>query len=924
MSTQLILYPQSFKGSFGSTITPTPANSQFLVNGSSFLNLSTTTLHNTNAGIPSQDAINNSPPTILGKWYRFTTTGSPWGAVTAPTNTNNNLVLSYNATAGHTGVYQQLSQMSTTGQYDIVITIATPVVGTITIKIFDGTIQTVSAPITSNLNTITFTFTSPSTNPTFLIDYTSTVGNLTLEDISIQPNQVSPPQTFTNLQSGEVICDLYEEEAIPLTLSVDDFKNAAEQVKSYSKDFDLPATKRNNKIFDNIFEVTRADDGLVFNPLKQTRAALKQDGFLLFEGYLRLINIKDQEGEISYNVNLFSQVIALADRLQDLTFDNIDFTELNHAYNRTNIISSADTDGLALTNPLPVGTFAGTAGASVTDVLKYPFIDWDHQFLVGGTGSGTGATSGNPELIKLETAFRPCIKIKYLIDKIFANSGFNYTSDFFNTTEFSKLFMDFNWGAGGSPSGVVDNTGVGAIDYPAHLTLSTAAFALIPFNANSYPAGLGYLASGSTDFRASTDNQLYDITYGFQYDVASSSGAWSFDLEWRHFDTSAGTTTVINHQTITGSGNVFSALVAEVSFNIFLDTNDTIGVYAKNTTATSPPTIRFLGTSTIIAGANTIVSTWSNIFVSSEILKTKRGLIKQFDFLKGILKMFNLVTLADDNNPDNILIEPYSDVFIDNGSGSSLASRSIQHDWTGKIDVSQIELKPLDLKRTTIFKFVEDEDDYPTMVYKNATSGRLYGSLTWSASNFDILDGEEEIIADPFGATLVKPLADIYPDLIIPCIYSMNDAGETESFENSPRILYNNGKVTLSNPSTYFLPAQNGVAESNVNLYLRFSHLSDVPTALGTNDYYFTSQQIPSALGFSPANNLFSIYWQPYYSELYHPDTRTMTLKVNLNASDINTFKFTDKVFIKNRVFRINKIEYKPNTLSIVEFILIG
>ena len=917
MSTQLILYPQSFKGSFGSTITPTPANSQFLVNGSSFLNLSTTTLHNTNAGIPSQDAINNSPPTILGKWYRFTTTGSPWGAVTAPTNTNNNLVLSYNATAGHTGVYQQLSQMSTTGQYDIVITIATPVVGTITIKIFDGTIQTVSAPITSNLNTITFTFTSPSTNPTFLIDYTSTVGNLTLEDISIQPNQVSPPQTFTNLQSGEVICDLYEEEAIPLTLSVDDFKNAAEQVKSYSKDFDLPATKRNNKIFDNIFEVTRADDGLVFNPLKQTRAALKQDGFLLFEGYLRLINIKDQEGEISYNVNLFSQVIALADRLQDLTFDNIDFTELNHAYNRTNIISSADTDGLALTNPLPVGTFAGTAGASVTDVLKYPFIDWDHQFLVGGTGSGTGATSGNP-------AFRPCIKIKYLIDKIFANSGFNYTSDFFNTTEFSKLFMDFNWGAGGSPSGVVDNTGVGAIDYPAHLTLSTAAFALIPFNANSYPAGLGYLASGSTDFRASTDNQLYDITYGFQYDVASSSGAWSFDLEWRHFDTSAGTTTVINHQTITGSGNVFSALVAEVSFSIFLDTNDTIGVYAKNTTATSPPTIRFLGTSTIIAGANTIVSTWSNIFVSSEILKTKRGLIKQFDFLKGILKMFNLVTLADDNNPDNILIEPYSDVFIDNGSGSSLASRSIQHDWTGKIDVSQIELKPLDLKRTTIFKFVEDEDDYPTMVYKNATSGRLYGSLTWSASNFDILDGEEEIIADPFGATLVKPLADIYPDLIIPCIYSMNDAGETESFENSPRILYNNGKVTLSNPSTYFLPAQNGVAESNVNLYLRFSHLSDVPTALGTNDYYFTSQQIPSALGFSPANNLFSIYWQPYYSELYHPDTRTMTLKVNLNASDINTFKFTDKVFIKNRVFRINKIEYKPNTLSIVEFILIG
>ena len=280
MNTQLILYPQSFKGSFGSVLTPAQANSEYVVNGVNFSNLSSATLHNTTAGNPSQDAVNSSPPAILGKWYRFTTNGSPWGSVTAPTNTSNNLVLSYNATAGHTGIYQKLSQMSTTGQYDVIIKIATAAVGTLTIKIFDGTTQTAIANISSNLSTITYTFTSPSVTPTFLIDYSSTAGNLTIESVSIQPNQSSPPETFTNLESGEVICDLYEEEAIPLTLSIDDFKNAAEQVKSYSKDFDLPATKRNNKIFDNIFEVTRADDGLVFNPYKQTRAALKQDGFI--------------------------------------------------------------------------------------------------------------------------------------------------------------------------------------------------------------------------------------------------------------------------------------------------------------------------------------------------------------------------------------------------------------------------------------------------------------------------------------------------------------------------------------------------------------------------------------------------------------------------------------------------------------------
>ena len=48
-----------------------------------------------------------------------------------------------------------------------------------------------------------------------------------------------------------------------------------------------------------------------------------------------------------------------------------------------------------------------------------------------------------------------------------------------------------------------------------------------------------------------------------------------------------------------------------------------------------------------------------------------------------------------------------------------------------------------------------------------------------------------------------------------------------------------------------------------------------------------------------------------------------MSLKVALNPSDINIFKFNDKIFIKNRNYRVNNIQYKPNDLATVEFILI-
>jgi hypothetical protein len=150
----------------------------------------------------------------------------------------------------------------------------------------------------------------------------------------------------------------------------------------------------------------------------------------------------------------------------------------------------------------------------------------------------------------------------------------------------------------------------------------------------------------------------------------------------------------------------------------------------------------------------------------------------------------------------------------------------------------------------------------------------------------------------------------------------------TEGFDNSPRILYNNG--VKDSGITYYIPAQNGLSSENQPDYLQFSHLTDVPTIVSTPtvstdtiDFHFGQCQLVNSLGLPTPRNLFNLYWLPYYAELYHPDTRIMTIKVNLSPSIINTFKFYDTVIIKNREFRVNKIDYKPNDLAIIEFILI-
>tara|TARA_R110002050_G_scaffold203129_1_gene338336 strand:+ start:633 stop:3308 length:2676 start_codon:yes stop_codon:yes gene_type:complete len=890
MNTQLILYPQRYKGFSSSFTAGVPP--EFLVDGNSFLHLnisSTITIAGSYV-----DILAAQPASIVNTWYRHRETA----LVQYPfRNALGQLVMdavsgSYNAT----NVYQKLSGLIIGNEYEVVINFASNTSGIGYILMING--NTLSATVQNGFSVwgagtqASLTYTATSSSDIVLIGWQdNTTTTLVIENITVTPAIVNPSGVYTSLADGQVICDLYQEEDIPLTLSIDDFKNVAEQVKSYSKDFNLPATKRNNLIFNNMFEITRADDKLIFNPYVRTQCVLKQDGFIIFEGYLRMIDIKDKEGEISYNVNLYSEVVAVADILKDRKFSDLIFTELEHEYNRTQIQNSWEVSGVTFLN-------SGTSGFRDADTVKYPFIDWNHQIYPDSTG--------NAALDRLESAFRPCIQLKYLIDQIFAATDFFYTSDFFNTTEFKKLYMDFNWGSENAPVIYTKTTQFTKTPFQA-ITGSYADLIFTEYTSSPPADEFGYDDSTGV-FTAQRDGQIYTVSSDIPFEAGLADG----DLEIQ---------IMVNG---VQQDYFIQPYLQQQIFNFFwtwtvgpIDAGDTWSLQAKKTGLISMGDVDPMS---ILQVSTSVYET-----TNASLLQTLRGETGQWDFLKGIFTMFNLITMADEDNENNILIEPYGEIFIKNTKGTTLANRSIQHDWTDKVDVSQMELKPLtDLNKKTVFKFVEDSDDYNFNVFKDAQGGHLYGSYVHPADAFTILDGEKEIVAEPFAATVIRPLMTQYPDLIIPVIYSQGSDDDWEGFDNSPRIFYNNGKKTLTQ-SKYVVPTQNGVGGSTKAAFLQFSHIDTIPSTTGSVDFVFSSDQLADGVTLNgpPVDNLYSMYWQPYFNELYNADTRVMTLKVDLSAADISTFKFTDLVMIKNRSFRVNKIEYKPNTLAKVEFILI-
>ena len=917
MSVQLILYPQNYQGYDSNIFTTT---NQFIVDGNDFNTVNASTDHTVTLSNGTQEAIDfYGSGLVVNTWKRFHKGSS------GVSESGGLLAINPNTAQSQQGLLQKLSNLTVGLNYIITIDIQSIINSTnaFGIWIYSGTILQQVIPIPNTTGLVNITYNAFSTNDTIVIVGDSTINQLLqINYISISEAQPVPTGVIEILGDGQVICDLYEDEDLPLTLSVDDFKNVAEKVQSYSKAFNLPSTKRNNKIFNAIFEVTRSYDGLIFNPYKKTQCVLKQDGFILFEGFLRMLDVTDKEGEISYNVNLYSEVIALADTLKDRAFRDLDFTELQHEYNKTQIQLSWNdgTTGITYTNP----STSGFRDAYST--VKYPFVDWNHQILVGGSGSGTFATVGNPELPTLETAFRPFISIKYLIDRIFEASEFTYESAFFNTTDFEKLYMDFNWGADNAPV-VIDMTQWLAAYTYNNGSGSAANYATNSFNVMNLSYNGIYTGITPPNYDDITNiitstliNESYNISYNYTIQNTDTVDR-EVELRWLYNSVAINNTPPIGSSLVIIIPSGGSYDWGGTFYQVMGIPGDTLQAQFKTDAGTL---LKVRQSQVPYNGAAVLFNVATDSITSNIILQTLRGELGQWDFLKGLITMFNLVTLVDEDNPNNILIEPYSDVFIPTATaGNTLANRGIEHDWTDKIDVSEMKLTPLtDLNRKTMFKFVEDDDDYSFNQYKNLVGGHLYGSKKYNAGNeFNILDGEDEIIAEPFAATVVKPLMSQFSQFITPAIYSMGEDGVSEGFENSPRIMYNNGIKPTG--ASYYIPAQNGVTSTNEANYLQFSHLTDTGlSASGARDFHFGECQLLTNQA-TTLKNLFNLYWLPYYNELYNPNTRIMTIKVNLSPADINTFRFNDRVFIKNRVFRVNKIDYKPNDLATVEFILI-
>jgi hypothetical protein len=686
--------------------------------------------------------------------------------------------------------------------------------------------------------------------------------------------------------------DLSDDFDLLITRSIADIKNPEQRTSDWSKTVVLPGTKANNVLFGNIFEVdhTVLGNGQFspnFNPNKKADVLVLVDGFEQLRGFIRLIQINVLDNDtIEYECSLHGQTADLFTTLGNAKLSELNFDEYNHVLNLTNVTNSWDTSIVKNASSQPFALGEGYVYAQM--LSKY------------------GSQNNNTSQWRVDDHV-PSLYAKTIIDKILANTGYQYTSDsFFNTERFKRLVIPYN------------NFGFEASD----IALTTRLFQAQLGSSATYSIGDTIAFSNdSTGGNFDNGGNYNNSTYKYKTPV---SGNYDFYLSI-NADKTVATPLTGTYMTIMFGVYVNGIFTKEIQFNSdapsstnwhFDSTNfvalnllkdDEIQIKLTRIYTSIPYPISILGNSVTI-NSNSYVYNHVDASTFAYNNTIDFGLFfagddLQKDMLSNFVKMFNLYIEQDILNPKNLRFVPRDEFY--NGSTK---------DWTKKLDYSQnvtiVPMGNLEANPYT-FTFKEGQDQY-NKDYKQSTS-RIYGDRIVRIDN-DFVK-EEKKIEVTFAPTILFQADDSkrYYSYIF---NSNNDKGQL-------RCLYFGGVKTTP---IYEVYETNPTNTPNFTKYPLVLHIDDVDNMQFDLNFGMPLNVI-SGKGLSYSNqNLVNVYWYKTIKEITDKNSKILRAYFRITPYDWYNLQFKDLYFFEGQYWRLNKIsDYNPlqNGVFLCEFLLV-
>lgn len=771
--------------------------------------------------------------------------------------------------------------------------------------------------------------------------------------------------------------DLYGDEPISLSISIQDVKDISKRNSTFSQTFTIPANKNNNILLNHIFNIGSDSE---FDPRKKTPCFMLVDTTSVFNGNFQLtkINVKNKN-VISYDCVVYGEVIDLVKILGESLLTDLDFSELDHKYTISNIVESwsSETRYLGYYYPLidygydlnlaelnngvlSVILYTGTATGSSVNTLTDSVQTWNVGALTGyqvSIVSGVGAgqtrniitntltsltvtvnwdilpdTSSVFHITKLDYSnpysssgnglspliFKPALSNYYLIKKILTNAGFSVTPGFLDTETFAETIIPFT----GDIGDTLTDEYIQSISFRAGLSADWNQDLPPQFdditapnfdNGNLYDTVYpqGYVAD-----RVSSQDFVVNITY--QYNNVAPYPDLCTVRFYRSTYTS-GPFSTVNFTLGVMDTNVHTLQAISAKCD---NINSTTGLKPIQTGEKITCVVSFTSGAVFpgpvlhFAKILKTGSYWYNrvspqLAAGGDVLFNKfiPKKIKQVDYIKSIITLFNLMVIPDKDNPKRLTFIPRDEYY----------ALGVIKDWSEKIDhsnkIEETLLSEQQEKRLFI-SYKADKDFYNTN-YTDSTN-TIYGQYTYNFDN-EWIEGEKkiEVIFSPTPVDKV-PGSGSGPSgkgIFLPKIAKRDvKTGIYDRTEANIRFLRKNPTL-MDTTDTIQLTGLSGQ-----NSYPYCGHLDDPINA--NTDYNFGPilySYYEELTSLTP-NNLVYVYWKKYIDEIADKNSKLIKCKIYLTPNDIAQFNYNDSIFIEGltddggHYFIVNKIIYSPSS----------
>lgn len=652
--------------------------------------------------------------------------------------------------------------------------------------------------------------------------------------------------------------DVAKDEPSLLTFQLDDIKDFSSRNSTFSKTIVLPGTANNNYLLGSIFNVnvqnpynSESDNVATnFNASVGADCLIFQDRLQVFKGTLRILEVVIDNGQIEYEVSVFGELGGLVAALGNNKLEDLDFSDYDHIWNVTNI----------------TGSWENVTGGG----YYYPLIDY------GGVST---------DKIDYDIrALRPAFYVKEYLDKIFENAGYSYSSDLFNTSRFKSLIIPNNQkslqtlqtrfleGIDVTTQTVIQN----GVDDENVITQGIRNLTEFTYSLGVYT----YTGVDTRTFLLSTflNGNYYSTIEAIQLGIKKNGTQVYTDTPF--LSPTFGTTDTNFTKTFQ---DVYVTLATNDTIEIFAKVANNVGSYRLRTTFVS-----FYADLATPAYAD--ANPGDTLVVNDTLPKN----ISQTDFLRSIVKLFNLYIYEDRLYPKKLLIEPYIDYYDINPSGVI--------NWTYKVDRSKpIRIRPMSELNSRFyhFKFKQDNDYYNELYRK--TYNENYGDNIYdSAYEFANEKTDIDLI---FSASVLVGYSGT--DKVVPALYKKNNANE-EAFPMNIRIMQAK-KIT----GVTSWKIKDGVTEliSGLTVYGYGGHYDD-PDAPANDIQWGVPKELYFTLASGAVNvHQFNVYWSPYMAEITDKDSKLLTCYMKLNSADVFDLDFSKLIYVDGSYWRLNKIE---------------